>query len=110
MTEKALKTVFIVDGGLKIGLGHVYQTIAVRTKTPEDRYKLFNKMREKGIGVQVHYIPVHRQYYYSKNQIYPECKNAEDLYDHILSLPMYYSLRDEDLEKVIITLKKLGQV
>lgn len=67
-----------------------------------DRKKVFDKMREAGIGVNVHYIPVYTQPYYRKNG-YSDvtCPNAEEYYAHCISLPIYPDLTDEEQDYVI---------
>jgi len=79
---------------------HLY---AIRIK---DRYKpqkaiIFNKLRKRGIGVQVHYIPVYLQPYYQKLGYKKGlCLNAEDFYAREISLPLYPSITNEDIRYV----------
>lgn len=72
------------------------------------RREVFDALRAAGIGVNVHYIPVHTQPYYQrfgfKNGDYPA---AERYYERAISLPMYYSLTEEQQDYVIETLKKV---
>lgn len=72
------------------------------------RREIYTRMREKDINVDVHYFPVHKQPYYQKNG-YMEvcCQNAENLYDQILSLPIFYKMTDEQQDYVIGTLKQV---
>ncbi len=67
------------------------------------RDNLFQKFRNKGIGVNVHYIPVHLHPYYRKHfDTHPNlCPIAEKAYDQILSLPIFPGMADEDIKKVI---------
>ena len=61
------------------------------------------ELREEGIGSQVHYIPIYRQPYY-KNLLNIDPKQypiTESFYDKALSLPLYPSLANEDVERVI---------
>jgi dTDP-4-amino-4,6-dideoxygalactose transaminase len=62
-------------------------------------------MREKNIGLQLHYIPINKQPYYKSlgygDEITPI---MEKFYEECFSLPMYTSLRDEEQEYVIKTL------
>lgn len=73
---------------------------------PSRRKEIFDKLRNAGIGVNVHYIPVYKHPYYQRNG-YAECvcKNAEEFYDGIISLPIHPRLTDEQqsyiIEKVI---------
>jgi UDP-4-amino-4,6-dideoxy-N-acetyl-beta-L-altrosamine transaminase len=67
------------------------------------------KLREQGIGSQVHYIPVYRQPYYVKRYgfdpaAFPE---SESYYARCLSLPFFPGLTDEDVERVIATVTRL---
>lgn len=67
-----------------------------------NRLDVFNKLRAAGIGVNVHYIPVYKHPYYQKNgydKVY--CPNAEDYYEHCISLPLYPKLTIEEQDYVI---------
>ncbi len=68
----------------------------------KDRKAIFEALRARGIGVNVHYIPVHTQPYY-RNHGYAKvsCPNAEAVYEHFISLPLYYGLTEEEQEYVI---------
>ncbi len=73
------------------------------------RAELMNKLREKNIGTQVHYIPVHLQPYYrhllnSKPGDFP---NAERYYEQALSIPMYPQLANSDCDRVLNEIKKI---
>lgn len=72
------------------------------------RRQFFDAMGAENIHCQVHYIPVYRLPYYQKLG-YPAglCPNAERLYERILSIPLYYSLTDEEVEEVIFAVKRL---
>ena len=73
-----------------------------------DRKEIFIKLREKGIGVNVHYIPVYlHPYYRTHGYANVCCEKAETLYKTMLSLPLYPSLSDEQQEKVIECVKDL---
>lgn len=74
---------------------------------PLQRKPLFDYMRDRGIGVNVHYIPVHTQPYYEqlghKVGDYPI---AEDYYSRVISIPMYSTLSDEEQDYVIKTIRE----
>lgn len=75
-----------------------------------DRLTVFEKMREAGIGVNVHYIPVYQHPYYQQNGYEDvHCLNAEEIYAHMMSLPLYPGLTDEQQDMVVDTLKKILQ-
>ena len=71
------------------------------------RKRVFNALRHADIGVNVHYIPVHRQPYYQnlgfKKADFPI---AEAYYDRAISLPMYPTLNKTEQDKVMMTLKQ----
>ena len=76
----------------------------------ENRLEVFNKLRTAGIGVNVHYIPVYKHPYYQKNGYADvKCPNAEEYYEHCISLPLYPNLtvkeQDYVIEKVIESVK-----
>lgn len=74
----------------------------------EHRCEVFQRMRESGIGVNVHYIPVYKHPYYQQNGYKDTyCKNAEKLYERIISLPLYYDLTYEQQDYVIQCLKQI---
>ncbi|MBW2097103.1 MAG: UDP-4-amino-4,6-dideoxy-N-acetyl-beta-L-altrosamine transaminase [Deltaproteobacteria bacterium] len=74
-----------------------------------DRDQLFGQLREKGIGVNVHYFPVHLQPYYQKTFETREglCPVAENAYNHILSLPMFPQMNDNDIERVVTVIEEI---
>ena len=73
----------------------------------QQRKKVFDYLRSEGIGVNVHYIPVYQHPYYQKHG-YSDvcCKNAEQIYEHIISLPIYPELTQEQQDYVIEKVKK----
>lgn len=87
---------------------HSYHLFPIRVKNPEKRRDIFRMLRKKGIGVQVHYIPVYLHPYF-KNMGYREgiCPIAEDFYSREISIPIYPSLTEEDQNRVIKTLWEL---
>jgi len=80
---------------------HLYP-IRLKNKYCNKKRGIFTKLREKGLGVQVHYIPVYWQPYYQKLRYRKEiCPNAEDFYRREISIPLYPSMSDEDIRYVI---------
>lgn len=69
------------------------------------RREVFEKMRERGIGVQVNYIPVYwHPAYADLGYRRGMCPNAEAFYAEELSLPLYPDLTDAEVDRVIETL------
>lgn len=74
----------------------------------DDRKDFYFKARQKGLFLQVHYIPVHTQPYY-KNLGYKmgDYPKAEEYYRKCISLPLYPDLKDEDLIEITKRIKEL---
>ncbi len=75
------------------------------------RQEVFDALRAENIGVHVHYIPVYTFPYYARMGYQRGiCPQAEALYEEIITLPLFYSMTDEDVVDVITAVKKvLGQ-
>ena len=73
------------------------------------RNAVMNDLRNKNIGTQVHYIPVHLQPYYTNNYNYKkgDYPVAEDYYNKTLSLPLYPGMSDSDIDSVINAVRRL---
>lgn len=70
--------------------------------------QIFSELRENGIGVNLHYIPVHLQPYYAnmgfQSGYLPQ---AEQYYAEAISLPMYQTLTNEQQDRVVTSLKRV---
>lgn len=68
-----------------------------------DRGRVFAALRAEGIGVNVHYLPVHMHPYYRQHFATGAglCPNAEAAYQNILSLPLFPAMTDGDVDDVI---------
>lgn len=72
------------------------------------RKEIFEALRHENIGVHVHYIPVHFHPYYEKmGYLRGVVPVAENLYDHILTLPLFPSMTDKDIHDVIKAVEKV---
>ena len=72
------------------------------------RKVIFDYLRASGIGVNVHYIPVHTQPYYKKLGFRSgDFPFAEDYYTNAISIPMYHHLQDEDQDYVVACLSEI---
>jgi UDP-4-amino-4,6-dideoxy-N-acetyl-beta-L-altrosamine transaminase len=68
---------------------------------------VFEELRNNGVGVNLHYIPVYRQPYFKKfNFDWQKFVEAEQYYSEAISLPMYYDLTSEQQQVVIEILRK----
>jgi perosamine synthetase len=91
---------------------HAYHLYVIRIDSNIlgiDRTALFTKLREKGIGVNVHYIPVHLHPFYREkfHTGIGLCPVAEAAYEQIISLPMFPGMTDKNVEKVINVMQKI---
>lgn len=86
---------------------HSYHLFVIKLKDSKRREELFNFLRKNGIYCQVHYIPIYWHPYYQELGFKKKlCPKTEDFYERIISLPMYPALTDEELDHVLLSLKK----
>jgi dTDP-4-amino-4,6-dideoxygalactose transaminase len=85
---------------------HLYVVKTRDLRPGVSRRKVFERMRASGIGVNVHYIPVHIQPYYRRLgfQI-GDFPDAESYYEDTLSLPLYPTMTDVEQETVVTALR-----
>ncbi len=87
-----------------------YHLAIIRLDNKREDYHrhIYNSLRSKNIGVQVHYTPVHMQpLYQSKGFSSGDYPIAEDYATNAISLPLYPSLSKEDFERVLNTLSSI---
>ncbi len=78
-----------------------WHLFVVRVATPELRRPFFDRLRALGIGVQVHYIPVHHHPYYRGLGFAPgSCPIAEDFSARAVSLPIFPLMSDDEVDRV----------
>lgn len=70
---------------------------------PADRRKeIFEGLREAGVGVNVHYIPVYKLPYYQEHGYKDtKCSHAEDFYSRAITLPLYADMTSEMVDYVV---------
>jgi perosamine synthetase len=89
---------------------HLYPVRLKLEMLTSGRAEIFRALRAENIGVNVHYIPVHRHPYYREylktraNEGYPV---AEDAYERLISLPMFHAMTAQDAEDVIHAVRKV---
>lgn len=87
---------------------HLYVVGLHGDRVGKTRREVFDELRINGIGVNVHYIPVHLQPYFQGLGFSPgDFPEAERYYTHAISLPMYASLTDSQQDEVISTLRRV---
>ncbi|NIJ63638.1 UDP-4-amino-4,6-dideoxy-N-acetyl-beta-L-altrosamine transaminase [Sphingomonas leidyi] len=84
---------------------HLYVVQIDTDRTNRDHRTVFEALRNDGIGVNLHYIPVHLQPYYRAFGFQPgDFPAAERYYSRAISIPMYPQLDDEAVERVVASL------
>jgi dTDP-4-amino-4,6-dideoxygalactose transaminase len=88
--------------GLKSAF-HIYVVQIDFQSLGKSRKLVMEQLREKGVGTQVHYIPVHHQPYYKKalNIKKNELPKSEEYYEKCLTLPLYPRMNNQDVDRVI---------
>lgn len=82
---------------------HLYMLRLRLDKIKKSRRQIFDELRAEGIGVHVHYIPLHLLRYYRQRfghqrGDFPE---SEAYYDSVLTLPLFPAMSDGDVQRVI---------
>ena len=89
---------------------HLYPILIDADKIGKSHAQVFHELRASGLGVNVHYIPVHTQPFYKemgfKKGDFPI---SEKYYSREISIPLYYSLNTNDQGYVVTTLKEVLQ-
>lgn len=81
---------------------HLYIIRLKLSKIKKTHLEVFNELRKKGVGVNLHYIPIYRQpFYQSIGFQYSEWVNSEEYYSDAISIPIYHGLTNEMQDKVI---------
>jgi UDP-4-amino-4,6-dideoxy-N-acetyl-beta-L-altrosamine transaminase len=78
---------------------HLFIALMDFARTP--RRVVMQRLREAGIGAQVHYMPVHRQPYYKALYGETHLPGAEAYYRSCLSLPLFPAMTDDDALRVV---------
>ena len=84
---------------------HLYPVLVDYEAVGISRAAFVGKLRDAGIGSQVHYIPTHMQPYYVEKYGKQSLPGAENYYSKVLSLPFYPGLTDNDLTRVFDTVR-----
>lgn len=85
---------------------HLY-VIQLEGAAPLDHRSLFEALRADGIGVNLHYIPVHLQPYYRELGFGPgELPRAEAYYGRAISIPLFAQMTDEQQDAVVDALRR----
>lgn len=87
---------------------HLYIVTLDKTADPQHRLNVYLRLRAMGIGVNVHYIPVHTQPFYQRMGFAPDdFPQAQDYYQRALTLPLFPTLQPQDLQTVVHALHEV---
>ncbi|MGZ5199579.1 MAG: UDP-4-amino-4,6-dideoxy-N-acetyl-beta-L-altrosamine transaminase [Telluria sp.] len=87
---------------------HLYVVRLRLDAIAKSRRQVFDELRARGIGVNVHYIPVHTQPYYQRLGFRPgDFPQAEQYYREAISLPLFYELTEEQQDQVVEALREV---
>ena len=92
--------------------GHAWHLFVIRVNLDEwniTRNEIIEKLNKKGIGLAVHYKPIHLLSYYKKNYDLDaeNYSNANKLFNTIISLPIYPLLTNSEVDYITKTIKEL---
>jgi UDP-4-amino-4,6-dideoxy-N-acetyl-beta-L-altrosamine transaminase len=89
---------------------HLYPIQIDLNKVSKNREQIFNELRENGIGVNVHYIPIHTHPYYLQFGFREgDFPNSESYYSRTISLPLFHAMTVEQQDEVCDVLKRVLQ-
>ncbi len=86
---------------------HLYAVRIDFDKIGMGRAEFMTVLKEKGIGSQVHYIPVHTQPYYKNLYGEKNLSGADKFYQATLSLPLFPSMEESDVSRVVTVIKSI---
>ena len=90
---------------------HLYVIRLQLEKIAKTHRQVFESLREQGIGVNLHYIPVHTQPYYADMGFKPEdFPGAQNYYREAISIPMFQTMSNEQQDQVVAAIVRALQV
>ncbi len=98
--------------GVRDDVSHAYHLYMIRLdldRLKVDRARVFTALLAEGIGVNLHYIPVHlHPFYQERFSTGPGlCPVAEAAYERLITLPIFPRMNDDDVEDVIAAVRKV---
>lgn len=83
---------------------HALHLFPIKLQTTEQRDKLQDELKQRGIGTQIHYRPVHQQPLYQHT--YADCPVADDHFARSLSIPLHVGLKQNELNYIVESIKR----
>lgn len=91
----------------KDGIRHTYQSYTLLLKKNGVRDDIIQKLRGRGIQTQIGTYALHKEKAFCNAEKIGELNNSNNLYENLLTLPLYYKMKREDQDKVFAEIKKL---
>ena len=89
---------------------HIYIIRINHEQIGKTKQQVFEEMKKRGIALNLHYIPVHRQPYYEKLGFYRgDFLQSEKYYEEAFTLPLFYELTDEQQNYIVESLRNVLQ-
>ncbi len=89
---------------------HLYAVLCDFAAIGLSRAEVVAQLHARGIGTQVHYIPVPQQpYYAARGHHVANFPGAQSYYAHTLSLPMYPAMSDDDVDRVVVAVREIAE-
>lgn len=87
---------------------HIYVVRVAFGQISKTKQQLFEAMKEQGVMLNLHYIPVHRQPYYEKLGFRQgDFLQSEKYYEEAFTLPLYYDLTNDEQEQIVDVLRSI---
>jgi dTDP-4-amino-4,6-dideoxygalactose transaminase len=87
---------------------HLYPIQIDLDSVDKSRQQVFDELRQDGVGVNVHYIPIHTQPHYQKLGFKEgDFPNSEVYYSRAISIPLFHAMTLDQQDQVVATLKKI---
>ena len=109
LRELPLVTPHVIEGANPSW--HIYVVRVTFSQIGKTKQQIFEEMREHGIVLNLHYIPVHRQPYYEKLGFRQgDFPQSEKYYEEVFTLPLYYDLTNDEQDFIVESLQKVLQI
>ena len=106
LRELPLVTPHVIEGANPSW--HIYVVRVAFSQIEKTKQQIFEEMREHGIVLNLHYIPVHRQPYYEKLGFRQgDFPQSEKYYEEVFTLPLYYDLTNDEQDFIVESLQKV---
>ncbi len=106
LSSLPIKTPYVIEASYSSF--HLYVIRLKLDKLKKTQIDIHDELIDKGILVNLHYIPVYRQPYYQKLGFKKDyCPESENYFKEALSIPIHPSLTDDDQSTVISTLEEV---